>query len=896
MAEQSECGRRLRLNVSALLSEEVVTKFLVVIPEDAGMDRLFRKIQQTLHRGGILSTVERVMNSGKAVLPHDEVLGDMLRDGDEISAVLRGDDGSLLSTRKSPQALKRSCDSAATTLRAATNLHVVGTDSLDGQRVEEPLTATLTVPPQTYGYAEDSDDELLPIEPTISEYPPAPARSTDVQGDLKLIPGPCEEFESEKLAYDIMQVDHPCDPIAPASYDNDWLVENLTPRLREFVLAHFQEKLITEPKYVRSIGKFVGPRFYQDSGLFISMFMRPQTAVGSDPSATMPVHYNIAKHDVLTFQRKAEAHVERTQQHLELFSATMHGLKALLKKGMSESDHISVMLPHSYQAFDEVEGVMMEVDRPLFTKLDGSNPVIVVDTSGAVGKHLTFVKAALKRALFAHAHGKTALQLIRFAPTTGEPRLWAQGMVPPTEEALQAAEDWIDTLAPVSSARLFNAVRYAAAHQEADAIHILSSGESDQLQHDSVLQQIRAVNTREIAIHTLGVDPNSLGELLLRNIAESNHGDFTLKSFSEGGSSAYCQQDAKWTSWRTNLVNEKSKQLSDSFKKQKMSIGGQIKIIEVMQREEKQKERSWHEEWKCAQRLLLASESRKSTLDDRDALKDLERKTSRTSKARVGGGFAYQTDEVDLSLEHLFEHKSAVPWTANTDTVATGPKVPLSDASQTREARFPPARDLLPDTVVPLRERCMRQRSGRSSSEGPASRGGGGVGGGGGGKRPGGRVGGHDAIRTGPYNPWGAPGAHDRTRRPPSSRRKQAPGPSHSGSASSLRTASADRAAGGSGKSPRVEISEATKEPRSKSPRLLERRPTPVFDESPGPIATKTSGKAAVAPRPAASRRPTVPPPCAPARVASRRMATSSERTAPPPEVSPVRLERRWSF
>ena len=38
-------------------------------------------------------------------------------------------------------------------------------------------------------------------------------------------------------------VDHPCEPVQPMTYDNDWLVENFTPKLREFVLEHFQEDM-----------------------------------------------------------------------------------------------------------------------------------------------------------------------------------------------------------------------------------------------------------------------------------------------------------------------------------------------------------------------------------------------------------------------------------------------------------------------------------------------------------------------------------------------------------------------------------------------------------------------------------------------------------------------------
>jgi len=399
------------------------------------------------------------------------------------------------------------------------------------------------------------------------------------------MPGPNEELEAERMPYETMKVEHPCDPIHLTSYDNDWLVENFTPRLREFVLEHFKEDLITEPKYVASIQKFVGPRFYQASGSFVSVFMRPQTAVGSDPNATMPVHYNIAKCDVINFQRKVQGCIERCQHHLELFAATMRGLKALLQKGMSESEHINVMLPHSYQAFDEVEGMMLEAERPLFPKLEGNSPAVIVDTSGPVGKHLPYVKGALKRMLYAHMSNKVSFQLVGFGALNGEPRLWQKAMAPPTEPAMQAAEDWIDSLQRVEApGNLLNAVS-AALSQACDSIYILSSAELDKVLHEQVLVGIRSINVREVPISAVAVEPQPHSELLLRNIAESNHGDFSLKSFDSDAARAMCSQDQRWTSWRTNLVNEKSKQLTDSFKKQRMSIGSQIKIIEVMARE-----------------------------------------------------------------------------------------------------------------------------------------------------------------------------------------------------------------------------------------------------------------------------------------------------------------------
>lgn len=54
-----------------------------------------------------------------------------------------------------------------------------------------------------------------------------------------------------------------------------------------------------------SIGKFVGAKFLQSSGAFVSVFMRPQTSLKSDGAATLPVHYNIPRSELSMFQRQA---------------------------------------------------------------------------------------------------------------------------------------------------------------------------------------------------------------------------------------------------------------------------------------------------------------------------------------------------------------------------------------------------------------------------------------------------------------------------------------------------------------------------------------------------------------------------------------------------------------
>mmetsp|Transcript_45204 Transcript_45204/g.98780 ORF Transcript_45204/g.98780 Transcript_45204/m.98780 type:complete len:883 (+) Transcript_45204:98-2746(+) len=877
---------RLRLNVSALAGEDVKAKFLVVVEAGSTLRKLEEKIQQVLRsKHNIVAPIQRVLNGLRALLPDDELLGHMFADGEEVYAVLQQDATMLMVKVTEPVAVEptqgyRRSPSPTQGYRRAPSLsparsprqtilapvgpanhlshgddpsRLGGVPPLISARQDPgggPLRAVVHLPQNLLshlGQQEESEDEEapLPAPPAMTpvrqrDYPPLPTRVGD-----EMVSGPHEQFMAETMPFEVMRVDHPCEPVPLTTYDTDWLVESLTPRLREFILKNVQGDLITEPKFVPALGKYVASRFLQDSGSFVSIFMRPQATVGSDPSATMPVHYHISRHDILRFQRTAQTYIEAAQEHMDLFRGASRSLKALLDRNMSEEDHVNIMLPHHYQAFDEVEGLMMEVEKPMIqTNSSCRNPVIIVDTSGMCGKHLVFVKAALKRVLYAQMQTKETFQLIRFTPGTGEPRLWAKEMAPPTDAALEAAEDWIEGLTPATNGgKLLNAVHYAMAHQAVDEIYIISPGDIERRQHDALLLGIRQLNKKEVAIHTVGVGPEPPGELLLRNIAESNHGDFNMKSFEEG--KAVSGRDSRWTSWRTNLVNEKSKELGNSFKKQQMSIGNQIRIVEVMMTEEGAKETGWRMEWRCAQRLLVCNDEEKQYNLGRDSVREMERRTSRTLSARVGGGYAYATEEPNLGLERLFEHKSAVPWTTHMETMAVGPKVPLPGAGEGRIPKFPPSGELLPlpppDLTMPLGqpERRPRARS-KPRSLGPA------------GQRKSG-----DWRPIGPKhwrpvgddlaNPWDPqtlkvrPAVPEKMRRPPSADRRPP-----SARRSKTRTSSADRAAGGS------------------SPKGRSKTPTRG-----SPRAAKVSGSNA---------RPATP-----------------DAAAPPP-LPEGSLERRWSF
>ncbi|CAJ1399045.1 unnamed protein product [Effrenium voratum] len=706
----SEGARRLRLNIVAYLSSQAVAKFLIVVEEESGMEALYTKAQQVLRRTGLHATIVEVRNSFQALVPTDEFLGDIFRDGEEVVVVLRGQDGHLMEEQpprfdrgqEQPRLLAPLAPRREQFVEPATRLAPHDEFGQSAARIL-PVTAHVTLPEFHDESEPDEEEDEAPLAPAEEDYPPRPVGQ---------VPGPTEDFEMERMPYETMQVDHPCDPVQLGAYDDSWLVEHLTPRLRDFIISRFQPDLITEPKYVASIGKYVGAKFRQTCGAFVSVFMRPQTALKSDPSATMPVHYNIPKSELFMFMRKVEVQIEELQKHQEVLSASLRALRALLAKGMAESDLVAVMLPLNYHAFAEVEGSMIEAEQPL-PMAAGRHPVVIIDTSGAVAEHLIYVKAAVKRALHTHMGCKSSFQLVRFR--RGEPRLWAQDMMAPTEKALQAAEDWIDRLEPTEYGNLVEAVRFALAFKNCDEICIISSASAYRhTEHEKVLANVRSVNKREVAIHTTGVEPDPHGELLLRSISESNHGDFTLKSFQDQGdarrdmqtpSSATPEelaerlrvgranvipgQDSKWTSWRTMLVNEKTKKLSESFKQQKMSIGSQVNILAVMLREEGQFEESWRQEWTCAQQLL----AKVPECPDRDMVRELERNASQTISARVGGGFIYHTRQMELGMEKLFEHRGAKPWSAESESTAVGPKVPWPDA-EGRSAKFPAADEM----------------------------------------------------------------------------------------------------------------------------------------------------------------------------------------------------------
>merc|ERR1719188_1389913 len=78
----------MRVNVEACTGEASVGKFLVCVDEGAFVQDLAAKVRGALAKSGVRGVLLRLDNAQHAHLPEEEPVGDVLRDGEEVVAVL----------------------------------------------------------------------------------------------------------------------------------------------------------------------------------------------------------------------------------------------------------------------------------------------------------------------------------------------------------------------------------------------------------------------------------------------------------------------------------------------------------------------------------------------------------------------------------------------------------------------------------------------------------------------------------------------------------------------------------------------------------------------------------------------------------------------------------------
>jgi len=617
----SNYGNKIRVNVIALLGDGVVGKLLVPVDEDALISDLASKTRGYLVKAGIVGHLLRLTNEHQAHLPGDEHVGECLRDGDQVYAVLTQEPQEAVGRRQRPSG-------------AANVMNFVAPNP----QVEPP------------------------------EFHQSSARPEPTQ----CIPGPQEVFEDEIRE----ECGRPPRPgagtaeVGPAiggrpPQSCDWSVEGLTGKLREYISTRFMDshQAVADP-----------------GQSYITVTMRPHERFGATGSV-QPVHYSIARIDIIEFERLCRGKIQEIRWQLDYFNRSYEALNSMAAKGASMDDYAPNMMPYRYRAGGEVDHLLNEADGPAFGQVEGHRPVIVIDTSGAVGEKLRIVKEALKRMLYSFLVAKSKFNLVRFR-ADGRADSWMPAPAAPSAEKLREAEDWLAQMRPVrAGCNLVDGLHHALAPAEVDVVYVLTSGLSQRCNVDYALKDIRGRNIRDLPIHVIGIDCEARAELDLRRLAQENSGTFRQKRF-----------DDQLVGWGTSSSSA-SRQPSGDKDDARVSIRGQLNILEIMSKEQDIHKNDWLEEQKCANRVLLSTATQQA-VPDSDQVRASTKREARThlgpcNPARLeellsnGGG---QWDSTSGGNARLAGVQEALPGVSNCTNAREALAAAAAAASAARSA------------------------------------------------------------------------------------------------------------------------------------------------------------------------------------------------------------------
>lgn len=645
----SAFGQKLRLNVAALISESVVGRLLVCIDEEAFVEDLASKIRGALVKSNIEGRLLRLTNGHGANLPSDEKVGDVLRDAEEVVAVMASDPedpyvahqlaggvGELMSFARNkgsvPLATAIGDESFVTALPSSP------VEAISGDRV-----AVFSQAPKP------GPTEAMLVSPMYSPVEQYLAQAQALKPAQ--VPGPAEVFEEDVLEL-------PASKGGLASVQTrlpsttDWTVEGLTPKLREYISTRFRD---------------TNAAAAEPGNSFISVSMRPRSRAGAVPS--QPVHYSIARIDVMEFEGLCGQRVQETRNRADHFRRCQETLVGLLDKGAHGTGYAPNLLPFRYRDGEKFSDLLGEADMPTFGHVEGFRPTIVIDNSLAAGDSLKYIRSALKRMLYSFLVAKSKFNLLKFSPQ-GNPVAWANGMVPPTAQVLREAEDFLDGIQPVRrdrSANLLDGMQMALSHPEADVVYVLTSGLPRNCSLEAAARVLKSANVRELPLHIVGVECETKSELELRRLAEANHGSFRHKRF--GKASLGSSGSLAGTGDQGIVARVSSTDNDDEM----LTIDGQMSIAEILLAEQESQTVDWLEEQKCANRLLLTTASQQPVLDPEQARGMYQRTVLNESKRLLGQGQSHSR------LQELVE--------AHTGRPANGP-LPALGAPKAAAAGF----------------------------------------------------------------------------------------------------------------------------------------------------------------------------------------------------------------
>ncbi|CAK0885155.1 unnamed protein product [Prorocentrum cordatum] len=207
------------------------------------------------------------------------------------------------------------------------------------------------------------------------------------------------------------------------------------------------------------------------------------------PPGKAAIQYSLARIDVIEFERLCGRSVEAVRSRLGYFERARSSLSSLLRAGSAPGDYVSNMLPYRYRAGEEFEDLLSEAhaNADAFGQAEGFRPVILVDTSGAVGELLPYIRLSLKRMLYpmglTHLFGCSRDQAKEAVPKQREHRARLAAKKRRTEDVAAAisgsdtvsvmaadAADWIRCLKYLKDAVALQEVQISpAAEDECEA-------------------------------------------------------------------------------------------------------------------------------------------------------------------------------------------------------------------------------------------------------------------------------------------------------------------------------------------------------------------------------------------------------------------------------------------
>lgn len=335
--------------------------------------------------------------------------------------------------------------------------------------------------------------------------------------------------------------------------------------------------------------------------------------------------------------------------------------------------------------------MLRQADSFSFGHPESSRPVIILDTSAAVGEALSMIRVALKKMLYSFLVTKTKFNFICFCPQ-GRAFAFHSEMVPPLAQRLREAEDWLDNLRPVPCAGplgggpdLLEALRLAfAAGDQVDSVYLLTTGLSKRLHAERWLAEVRAGNVHGVPIHAIGIDSDAQAEVELRRLAEDSGGSSRQKRFN-------LQMPATSPA---DLRRPPSRPSRSSAEEVKMTISGQMDILDIMNQEEEAQSTTWIQEQQCANRVLLCTATQQPVLDEQEvkaaALRAEASSGRSTLQELVQNSRSHFASPARAHAQHVAAHLGPSPPRRGTDPLVAGSAaLGKRAASQVAERKLP---------------------------------------------------------------------------------------------------------------------------------------------------------------------------------------------------------------